>query len=199
MDITNYSAVEILAKAAAAAGHIDAIVNTAGISPMKATSNKIFEVVALGFANIIDAFYAVASAGTSFVGTSSLASYLVPPGVSQQLLSTNISTILSSTLRRKVCWRIQFLNSQINIECQSRHEHGEARAPESTALVLESLRLKWATSSWKEQVGNVCLLWLQDLHRVERGLPKILQELWPFSLDQTRLITGNDILVDGGV
>lgn len=88
----DYSAIEKLAKAAAAAGQIDALVHTAGPSPTQAKTKRIYEVDVLGFANVMEAFYAVASEGTSFVGISSMASYLAPEGFLSQALQVHLAT-----------------------------------------------------------------------------------------------------------
>jgi NAD(P)-dependent dehydrogenase (short-subunit alcohol dehydrogenase family) len=75
VDVSDRGAVEELAKAAAV-GHIDAVVHTAGVSPVMATSRQIYEVDLLGTAHVIDAFLGVARPGTSLVCIASMAGHL---------------------------------------------------------------------------------------------------------------------------
>lgn len=72
VDISDYGSVENLSKIAAEAGPIDAIVHTAGVSPVMATAKQIYDIDLLGTANIIEAFEAVASPGTSLICVSSM-------------------------------------------------------------------------------------------------------------------------------
>jgi NAD(P)-dependent dehydrogenase (short-subunit alcohol dehydrogenase family) len=74
MDVSDRGAVEKLAEAAAV-GHIDAVVHTAGVSPVMATSRQIYEVDLLGTAHVIDAFLDVAGPGTPLVCIASMAGH----------------------------------------------------------------------------------------------------------------------------
>ncbi|MGW3650471.1 SDR family oxidoreductase [Streptomyces sp. NPDC000878] len=75
VDVSQRDSVEKLAEAAGAAGRVDAVVHTAGVSPAMATARQIFEVDLLGTAHVIDAFLPVASAGTSLVCVASMAGH----------------------------------------------------------------------------------------------------------------------------
>lgn len=75
VDVSDHASVKRFAEAAGQAGHIDAIVHTAGVSPVQAPVRKIFEVDLLGAANVIDAFLPEASVGTSLVVIASMAGY----------------------------------------------------------------------------------------------------------------------------
>ncbi|MEV7342098.1 SDR family oxidoreductase [Streptomyces sp. NPDC093544] len=77
VDVSRWDSVEKLADAAgAAAAHsasqVDAVVHTAGVSPVTATARQIYEVDLLGTAHVIDAFLAVAAVGTSLVCVASM-------------------------------------------------------------------------------------------------------------------------------
>ena len=77
VDISDRDSVVKLAAAAADAGHIAAVVHTAGVSPALASARQIFEIDLLGTAHVIDAFFTVASAGTSLVCVASMGGYFV--------------------------------------------------------------------------------------------------------------------------
>lgn len=94
LDVSDMASVEKFAAIAGKAGHIDAIVHTAGVSPLGKshplhsssivqnlltepstgqTSQRVFEINLLGTANVIKAFLPYATLGTSAVCVSSLA------------------------------------------------------------------------------------------------------------------------------
>ncbi|MGP0030048.1 MAG: SDR family oxidoreductase [Acidimicrobiales bacterium] len=76
VDVVDRAAVEQLAAAAAGAGPIDAVIHTAGVSPVTATARQIFRVDLLGTAHVVDAFLPVSGHGTSLVCISSMAGHL---------------------------------------------------------------------------------------------------------------------------
>jgi len=77
LDVSDRASVASLAKVAGEAGHIDAIIHTAGVSPaMGISSKRIHEINLLGTALVIDEFLPFVSAGTSLVCISSLSGHL---------------------------------------------------------------------------------------------------------------------------
>ena len=78
VNVADYASVESLALAAQAAGNINVIIHTAGVSPIAASAKQIYEVDLLGTANIIEAFFHVASPGTSLVCIASMAGHMLP-------------------------------------------------------------------------------------------------------------------------
>ncbi|KAJ5645899.1 NAD(P)-binding protein [Penicillium lividum] len=87
VDISDYGSVEKLALTAAKIGRIFAVVHTAGVSPASAAGKQIYEVDLLGTANVIDAFFHVASAGTSLICVASMAGNFarLSPGLESHL------------------------------------------------------------------------------------------------------------------
>ena len=57
------------------AGRVDAVIHTAGVSPVTATARQVYLVDLLGTAHVIDAFLAVASPGTSLICVASMAGH----------------------------------------------------------------------------------------------------------------------------
>ncbi len=74
-DVSDGGAVGELAAAAGESGHIDAIIHTAGVSPVAATASQIYRVDLLGTAHVVDAFLPVAGPGTSLVCIASMAGH----------------------------------------------------------------------------------------------------------------------------
>jgi NAD(P)-dependent dehydrogenase (short-subunit alcohol dehydrogenase family) len=79
VDVASFDSVQKFAKAAASAGHIDAVVHTAGLSPGMAPPQRIFEVDLLGTANVIDAFLDVINPGSSLTCIASMARFGARP------------------------------------------------------------------------------------------------------------------------
>ena len=76
VDVSDRRSVEKLAAAAGGAvGHVDAVIHTAGVSPVTATPRQIYEVDLLGTAHVVDAFLPVAGPGTSLVCIASMAGH----------------------------------------------------------------------------------------------------------------------------
>ena len=75
VDVADRASVEKLAVAAGEAGRVDAVIHTAGVSPVTATARQIYQVDLLGTAHVIDAFLPVASVGTSLVCVASMAGH----------------------------------------------------------------------------------------------------------------------------
>ncbi len=89
VDVSDRPSVEKLAREAGNAGRIDAVIHTAGVSPVMATSRQIYEVDLIGTANVVDAFYAVCSPGTSLVCVASMAGHFASlPADFEQHLAT---------------------------------------------------------------------------------------------------------------
>jgi len=75
VDVSDAASVRKLAASAAACGRIDAVVHTAGVSPVTASARLIYDVDLLGTAHVIDAFLAAASPGLSLVCIASMAGH----------------------------------------------------------------------------------------------------------------------------
>ena len=78
VDITSKENVASLAVKAAELGTLKGLVHTAGLSPTMADSRRITEVNLVGTGLVLDAFYPLATEGTSVVIISSMSGYMVP-------------------------------------------------------------------------------------------------------------------------
>ncbi|KFG06249.1 MULTISPECIES: SDR family oxidoreductase [Streptomyces] len=75
-DVSDRDAVDRLAREAAGAGRVAAVVHTAGLSAVQAPARRILEVDLLGTAHVVDAFEAVATPGTALVCVASMAGHV---------------------------------------------------------------------------------------------------------------------------
>jgi NAD(P)-dependent dehydrogenase (short-subunit alcohol dehydrogenase family) len=96
VDVSDRGSVETLAEAAAAAGRVDAIIHTAGVSPVTATARQVYLVDLLGTAHVIDAFLAVASPGTSLICVASMAGHFaaLPARLERHLATATAGRLL---------------------------------------------------------------------------------------------------------
>ncbi|CAH0017863.1 unnamed protein product [Clonostachys rhizophaga] len=84
VDVSKLDAVQELAKAAVNLGQVDAVVHTAGVSPVQASPQQVLEVDLVGTANVLDSFYEIASPGLAMVCIASMAGHL-GEGITQEL------------------------------------------------------------------------------------------------------------------
>lgn len=204
IDVSNHESVASLAQAAAKLGHIHAIVNTAGVSTIQSPGRRILEVDLLGTANILDAFLAVASQGTSAVFISSIAGHIFASTMSDDLQNHLATAPLDKLL-----------------------EHPEMQAAESNAYGIAKrgniLRVQSATRAWglkgarvntvspgmvqtsmaeEEMAGPLgpFIKQMVESSGAQRiGRPDELAHAIAFLVDpKSSYITGSDILVDGG-
>ena len=96
VDVTNLESLQNLAQKAASMGHLDAIIHTAGVSPMSGNAEVMYKVDLLGTANVIDAFFPVVSAGTSLVCIASIAGHFanLSPALSSHLATAPLDKLL---------------------------------------------------------------------------------------------------------
>lgn len=79
VDVSNFDSVQQFAAAAAAAGRLETVLHTAGLSPAMAPANRILDVDLIGTANIIDAFEPLMPAGSSLTCIASIARFGATP------------------------------------------------------------------------------------------------------------------------
>jgi NAD(P)-dependent dehydrogenase (short-subunit alcohol dehydrogenase family) len=84
-DVSNLESVQNLAKQASQLGTIRAIAHTAGLSPVQAPLDKIYQVDLLGTVHVVDTFLTVASTDTSVVVIASLAGHQAQGTLSAEL------------------------------------------------------------------------------------------------------------------
>ncbi|KAK1829916.1 putative oxidoreductase YxbG [Podospora conica] len=79
VDVANFDSVRQFAEAAAAAGRLETVVHTAGLSPAMAPAKRILDVDLVGTVNIIDAFEPLMPTGSSLTCIASIARFGATP------------------------------------------------------------------------------------------------------------------------
>ncbi|KAL1960566.1 hypothetical protein VTO42DRAFT_7145 [Malbranchea cinnamomea] len=206
VDVVDIDSVTKLAQKAAGMGRIDAIVHTAGVSPVMGTSRLIFEVDLLGTANVIEAFHAVASPGTSLVCVSSMSGYFatLSPDLESHLATASLDKLLQhpeidleaahpghaySVAKRANVLRVQAASSQWG--------HKGARINSISPGVISTGMLRQEM----EGPASEHIRQLVSLSSVGRiGSPNDIANVAAFLVSpESSYVNGSDLLVDGGV
>jgi NAD(P)-dependent dehydrogenase (short-subunit alcohol dehydrogenase family) len=211
VNVKDFATVKKFAEIAGKAGHIDAIIHTAGVSPVQAPVRQIFEVDLLGGANVIEAFLPVASAGTSLVFISSMAGYMhlqASPDLERHLATAPLDQLLHHKEIEAI---------QANEDYAAK---GEAYGLSKRA---NHLRVQAAAQAWGSKGARVNtvspgiistpmgraeidgpnpmvrgLIGLSPMKRV--GTSEDIANVVAFLAgSESSFITGTDILIDGGV
>jgi NAD(P)-dependent dehydrogenase (short-subunit alcohol dehydrogenase family) len=204
VDVSDRASVDKLASAAASAGRVDAVIHTAGVSPVTATARQIYRVDLLGTAHVIDAFLAVAAPGTSLVCVASMAGHFasLPADLERHLATAPAGQLLE-------------------------HEGIDLDADPGTAYVVakrgNQLRVQAAARAWgrlgarlntispgvistpmgqaelQGPMGEFIQSMIDESGARRAGTPDDIAAVTAFLTGpDASFITGNDILVDGG-
>ncbi|KAJ5758512.1 NAD(P)-binding protein [Penicillium odoratum] len=187
-----------LALTAAKIGRIFAVVHTAGVSPASAAGEQIYEVDLLGTANLIDAFFRVASAGTSLICVASMAGNFarLSPGLEshlQRLLQHDEIALESS--HPHVAYTVAKRGNQLRVQGAARHWGSKGARLNSISPGVIS------TAAGRRELqgenGAIALIEMSATRRA--GTPSDIAGVVAFLAGpDSSFITGTDILVDGG-
>lgn len=204
VDVSQRDSVENLAVAAGAAGRVDAVVHTAGVSPVMATARQIYEVDLLGTAHVIDAFLPVASAGTSLVCVASMAGHFAS-------LSADLERHLATAPTDELLEHKEFdLESEPALAYVVAKRANQLRVQASAhAWGAKGARLNTispgviSTPMGAQELQGPAGVHIQamlDLSGARRaGTPDDIASAAAFLTGpDSAFITGNDLLVDGG-
>jgi len=205
IDVSQRVSVEKLASAAGSAGHIDAIIHTAGVSPVMASARQIFEVDLLGTAHVIDAFYSVSGPGTSLVCLASMAGNFasLPPELERHLATAPTEDLLEhdgidlDSLDPGTAYVVAKRGNQLRVEAAAHHWGGKgARLNTISPGVI-------STPMGRQELDGPVGAHMQTM--IDRsgarrvGTPDDIAGVAAFLTGpESSFITGNDILVDGG-
>ncbi|KAK3300611.1 uncharacterized protein B0H64DRAFT_19574 [Chaetomium fimeti] len=143
VDVANFDSVQAFATAAAGAGHIDAVVHTAGLSPTMAPAKRIFEVDLLGTANVIDAFQDVIPPGASLTCVASVVRLRENP-------SPELAAFLSSAPRDQLLTTKTLLD--IDADGEDAFDQGTAY---SLSKAANFLRVQAAARPWAARGARI--------------------------------------------
>lgn len=208
VNISDRASVAKLAEKASQMGRVDAIVHTAGVSPVMAPAKVIYEVDIAGTANLISEFLPFASRGTSMVCVASMAAQMASISSVSPELETHFAMAETDKLLE---------HSELDFEVDSQIAY-------SIAKKANILRVQTAASQWgskgarintvspgviytdmvrQELEGKVGdqlrqMLSVTPINRI--GTPDDVASAIAFLIGpESSFIAGNDLLVDGGV
>jgi len=207
VDVSDLASVASLAKAAGEAGHIDAIIHTAGVSPIMSTPRRIHEVDLLGTALVIDEFLPVASIGTSLICISSLAGHMAN-------LSPELETHLATAPVDQLIY-----HKEIDLDKdKTSAAHAYVLAKRGNQLRVQAMARAWGqrgarintispgvigTAMGNEELDGENgvkvkgLIAISPLGRI--GTPDDIANVVAFlASPESSFVTGTDIRVDGG-
>ncbi|KAM0335299.1 hypothetical protein ACHAQA_000344 [Verticillium albo-atrum] len=203
VDVVDHGSALALAEAAAGAGQIEAVVHTAGVSPVQAPGQRVLDVDLVGTANIIDAFYRVAAPGVSMVCIASMAAHLGEP--LHQELETHLATA-----------PLEKLLDHHMIDPSSRSAYAVAKR--GNILRVQAVAKAWglkgarintvspgviSTAMGLEEMqgpsGAIIKHLVNNSAIGKMGSPENITDMVEFLVGpQSSFISGNDFLVDGG-
>ena len=202
VDITSRENVEALATKAAELGALKGLVHTAGISPTMGDAQKILDVNLTGTINVLNAFYPLATEGTSAVIISSMSGYMVPQqGPHMEVIRNPFGENTVETLvqfsqgNSGAAYTFSKLAVQVIAEDQAWHwgEKGARINSLSPGTINTAMGRQEAKQS--EQMAQ--LLAITPLKR-EGEAHEIATAVEFLLSDAASYITGIDLRVDGG-
>lgn len=208
VDVTSAASVRDLAQTARAAGEVDQVVHTAGLSPVQAPAQAILEVDLLGVALVLDAFAPVIATGGAGVVIASMAGHIgaaLTPEQESALASTPADQLL----------QLPFLSPDTVTD---------PAAAYGLAKRANHVRVAAASTAWGErgarlnsispgvistpmgqqelagQAGQLIRALVDASGTGRLGTPSDIAAAVAFLLGpDASFITGTDLLVDGGV
>ncbi|HWD53307.1 MAG TPA: SDR family oxidoreductase [Acidimicrobiales bacterium] len=205
VDVADRGSVEKLASEAGSAGHIEAVIHTAGVSPVMATARQIFEVDLLGTAHVIDAFYSVCGPGTSLVCLASMAGNFasLSPDLERHLATAPAEHLLEhdgidlDSPDPGTAYVVAKRGNQLRVEAAA-HQWGGKGARLNTispGVISTPMGLQELQGPMGAHIQT--MIDRSGAHRV--GTPEDIAGVAAFLAGpESSFITGNNILVDGG-
>jgi NAD(P)-dependent dehydrogenase (short-subunit alcohol dehydrogenase family) len=206
VDVSNRASVEQLATAAASAGPIDAVIHTAGVSPVMATARQIFEVDLLGTAHVIDAFLSVAGPGTSLVCVASMAGHFasLPEDLERHLALAPTDQLLDhpaidlSAEDAASAYIMAKRGNQLRVQAAA--SAWGAKGARLNAISPGVISTPMGVAELAGPAGALMEAMIESSPAQRVGTPDDIAGLAEFLAGPaSTFLTGNDILVDGGV
>jgi NAD(P)-dependent dehydrogenase (short-subunit alcohol dehydrogenase family) len=205
-DVSSAVDVAALAESAAGVGSLRCVVHTAGVSPVQATSEQIIAVDLIGTARLLDAFEPYVGPGTVGVCIASMAGKLMPvPPETLQLLATTptdalhkLSVLEPSTVEPGIAYALAKRGTQVRVEAASvtwGRRGGRVVSISPGIIATAQGGEELAGPSGDSMRGMIELSACRRL-----GTPMDIAAAVEFLVSPAAsLITGTDLLVDGGV
>ena len=207
VDVSSHNSVTELARKAAALGSVTKVVHTAGLSPTQAPTAAILGVDLAGVAFVLDEFGQVISDGGAGVVIASMAGHLAPPLTPEQevaLTRTPADELLalpflgSDQLEPGLAYGIAKRANHLRVQAASVPwgQRGARINTISPGVISTPMgQLELASGH-----GQVMRAMVDSSGTGRAGTPDDIAAVTAFLLSpDSSFITGNDVLVDGGV
>jgi NAD(P)-dependent dehydrogenase (short-subunit alcohol dehydrogenase family) len=206
LDIANRDEVRALAHRAAGLGRLRAVFNTAGVSPVDATTQEIFDVDVLGTAHLLDEFLPFVEDGTVGVFIASMAAATMTdlePDVLIAMATTPTEdlgglAIFDPSIDAGAAYGIAKRANQMRVQAASISwgQRGGRVASISPGIISTANGRKELAGSSGDMMRH--MIGLAAVGRI--GTPEDIAAVVEFLVSpQACHITGVDILVDGGI
>jgi NAD(P)-dependent dehydrogenase (short-subunit alcohol dehydrogenase family) len=204
VDVSDRASVDKLASAAASAGRVDAVIHTAGVSPVTATARQIYRVDLLGTAHVIDAFLAVASLGTALVCVASMAGHFasLPAELERHLATAPSGQLLEHEgidldADPGTAYVVAKRGNQLRVQAAA-HAWGRLGARLNT-ISPGVISTPMGQAELQGPMGEFMQSMIDESGARRAGTPDDIAAVTAFLTGpDASFITGNDILVDGG-
>jgi NAD(P)-dependent dehydrogenase (short-subunit alcohol dehydrogenase family) len=204
VDVSDRASVDKLASAAGSAGRVDAVIHTAGVSPVTATARQIYQVDLLGTAHVIDAFLAVASPGTSLVCVASMAGHFasLPADLEWHLATAPAGELLTHEgidldADPGTAYVVAKRGNQLRVQAAA-HAWGRVGARLNT-ISPGVISTPMGQAELQGPMGAFIQSMIEESGARRVGTPDDIAAAAAFLTGpDSSFITGNDILVDGG-
>jgi NAD(P)-dependent dehydrogenase (short-subunit alcohol dehydrogenase family) len=205
VDLSQYISVRSLANAAQLLGQVEVVVNVTAVLDEHPPARRIYEMELLGTANVIDAFYEVASPGTALVCIANIVG-------SMASLPPELETHLAMAPRDR-------LLEHKDIDLEGSEKVAQTLSKRGSQLRVQAAAQRWGTKGARVNSVSRGLISTPEVRKHLEGPKatrvKAVVEMTPsgrigtpedvagvvafLAGPEASFITGNDVLVDGGV
>jgi NAD(P)-dependent dehydrogenase (short-subunit alcohol dehydrogenase family) len=205
VDVTDRGSVEKLAAVAGTVGRIETVVHTAGVSPVMGTARQIYEVDLVGTAHVIEAFFAVATPGTSLICIASMGGQLtsLPPDFERHLATAPADQLLQhegidlDKADSGLAYSVAKRGNQVRVQAaaQAWGRKGARLNTISPGVISTPMSLLELEGPTGAQIQSM----VDGSGAGRLGTPEDVAGVVAFLAGpDSSYITGNDILLDGG-
>ena len=207
VDVSDQTSVQRLASAAANSARVEAVVHTAGLSPVMSSPEKIFQVDFLGTAIVIDTFVGALAPGGTMVCIASMAGHSCHGKLSSdaeehlatapihELLSNPVTTLAEQGPVYAYCLAKRGCQLRVQAAAKNYGSRGCRINSVSPGVIVTPM----AKQELDGSSGQIMRGLVEDSATARYGTPTDIAAAVAFLVGpESSFITGADLLVDGG-